>query len=50
MNLLKVAESHIKLAGGLDYRDAAPVRGSSSGGGMEHLQTRAWVTMAGESQ
>ena len=50
VNLLNVAESHIKLATGLDYRDAAPVRGIRSGGGMEHLQTRAWVTMAGESQ
>lgn len=50
VNLLNVAESHIKLATGLDYRDAAPVRGVRSGGGTEHLQTRAWVTMAGENQ
>jgi transglutaminase-like putative cysteine protease len=50
VNLLSVAESHIKLATGLDYRDAAPVRGMRSGGGMEELKTRAWVTRADNSQ
>jgi len=50
VNLLNVAESHIKLATGLDYRDAAPVRGVRSGGGMESLHTRAWVTLAAENQ
>jgi len=50
VNLLNVAESHIKLATGLDYRDAAPVRGMRSGGGMEKLSTRAWVTRAGDNQ
>ncbi|AOY89189.1 hypothetical protein BKP64_13990 [Marinobacter salinus] len=50
VNTLNVAESHIKLAVGLDYRDAAPVRGVRSGGGMEHMETRAWVTKATGSQ
>ncbi len=50
VNLLNVAESHIKLATGLDYLDAAPVRGMRSGGGTERLHTRAWVTPASESQ
>jgi transglutaminase-like putative cysteine protease len=50
VNLLNVAESHIKLATGLDYLDAAPVRGMRSGGGTETLHTRAWVTLAGENQ
>ena len=50
VNTLNVAESHIKLATGLDYRDAAPVRGVRSGGGMEHLDTRAWVTQATNAQ
>lgn len=50
VNTLNVAESHIKLATGLDYRDAAPVRGVRSGGGEEHLDTRAWVTKATGNQ
>jgi lipid A disaccharide synthetase len=50
VNLLNVAESHIKLATGLDYLAAAPVRGMRSGGGTERLSTRAWVTLAGENQ
>ena len=50
VNLLNVAESHIKLAAGLDYLDAAPVRGMRSGGGTERLHTKAWVTLAGENQ
>lgn len=50
VNLLNVAESHIKLATGLDYRDAAPVRGMRSGGGTEQLETRAWVTEAVANQ
>ncbi|MAL97048.1 transglutaminase family protein [Hydrocarboniclastica marina] len=50
VNLLNVAESHIKLATGLDYGDAAPVRGVRSGGGTEQLQTRAWVTLASDGQ
>lgn len=50
VNTLNRAESHIKLAIGLDYRDAAPVRGVRSGGGEERLDTRAWVTQSGENQ
>lgn len=50
VNTLNVAESHIKLAVGLDYLDAAPVRGVRSGGGTEHMSTTAWVTRAGDSQ
>ncbi|MDK9558643.1 transglutaminase family protein [Marinobacter sp. M216] len=50
VNTLNVAESHIKLAVGLDYLDAAPVRGVRSGGGTEHMQTTAWVTKATGSQ
>ena len=50
VNTLNVAESHIKLAVGLDYRDAAPVRGVRAGGGMEHMETRAWVTNPADSQ
>lgn len=50
VNLLNVAESHIKLATGLDYRDAAPVRGVRIGGGGETLDYKAWVTEAGVAQ
>lgn len=50
VNTLNVAESHIKLAVGLDYRDAAPVRGVRAGGGTESMETRAWVTNPTGSQ
>jgi len=39
---------YVRLAIGLDYLDACPVRGVRRGGGEEHLQSRAWVRMAGE--
>ncbi|QSP95765.1 transglutaminase family protein [Marinobacter salinisoli] len=44
VNTLNVAESHIKLAVGLDYQDAAPVRGVRTGGGTERMETLARVT------
>lgn len=44
VNTLNVAESHIKLAIGLDYLDAAPVRGVRRGGGNERMEFRAVVT------
>lgn len=50
VNTLNVAESHLKLAVGLDYLDVAPVRGMRNGGGTEHMQTRAWVTEAAQAQ
>ncbi|SCK23007.1 transglutaminase family protein [Vogesella sp. LIG4] len=37
---------HLKLAVGLDYTDASPVRGVRRGGGSEALQARAQVTEA----
>lgn len=36
--------AHIKLAIGLDYLDACPVRGVRLGGGRERLATKAWIT------
>ncbi|WP_339802850.1 transglutaminase family protein [uncultured Marinobacter sp.] len=50
VNTLNAAESHIKLAVGLDYLDAAPVRGVRRGGGDEHMETRAMVTPFGTEQ
>ena len=41
------AGGHIKLAVGLDYRDACPVRGVRLGGGEEVLSTTAQVRKAG---
>ena len=38
---------HIKLAVGLDYRDACPVRGTRLGGGEEVLSTTSRVRKAG---
>jgi transglutaminase-like putative cysteine protease len=38
---------HIKLAVGLDYRDACPVRGIRLGGGEEELSTTSQVRKAG---
>ena len=38
---------HIKLAVGLDYRDACPVRGIRLGGGEEVLSTTSQVRQAG---
>lgn len=46
VNTLNAPESHIKLAIGLDYQDAAPVRGVRSGGGMETLSTIARVSQS----
>jgi transglutaminase-like putative cysteine protease len=41
------AGGHIKLAVGLDYRDACPVRGIRLGGGEEVLSTTSQVRKAG---
>ena len=38
---------HIKLAVGLDYRDASPVRGIRLGGGEEVLSTASQVRRTG---
>ena len=35
---------HVKLAVGMDYLDACPVRGVRYGGGCEQLQSQARVT------
>jgi transglutaminase-like putative cysteine protease len=37
---------HLKLATGLDYMDACPVRGVRSGGGNEQMEARALVRLA----
>ena len=37
-------EAYVRVAIGLDYLGAAPVRGSRYGGGTEHLNVRRRVT------
>jgi transglutaminase-like putative cysteine protease len=41
---LACARSHLKLAVGLDYLDACPVRGMRRGGGAESMLARVQVT------
>jgi transglutaminase-like putative cysteine protease len=45
-NARKAGEAHLKLAVGLDYLDACPVRGVRLGGGDEELHTAAKVDAA----
>jgi transglutaminase-like putative cysteine protease len=40
------SQSHVRVAIGLDYLGAAPVRGSRYGGGGEQLDVRLRVTQA----
>ncbi|MCP5366334.1 MAG: transglutaminase family protein [Hyphomicrobiales bacterium] len=41
-------DAYVRLAHGLDYREAAPIRGLRRGGGDERLRVRVSVTQAGE--
>lgn len=43
-NQLSIPERHLKLAVGLDYLDACPVRGMRRGGGCEHMHAKVLVT------
>lgn len=45
-NRMRPDRHHLKLAVGLDYTDASPVRGVRRGGGSEALQAHARVTEA----
>jgi transglutaminase-like putative cysteine protease len=42
-NGISVSEGHVRVAVGLDYLDAAPIRGSRYGGGAEGLEVRLHV-------
>jgi transglutaminase-like putative cysteine protease len=48
-NARKTGEAHLKVAAGLDYLDACPVRGVRLGGGEEALHTLARVEAGGRS-
>ncbi|MNO06501.1 hypothetical protein D3C81_2282980 [compost metagenome] len=43
-NRLTLPDRHLKLAVGLDYLDACPVRGMRRGGGAEQMQARVQVS------
>lgn len=43
-NRLGRPERHLKLAVGLDYLDACPVRGLRRGGGCEQMHARVLVS------
>lgn len=49
-NGLMAPDSHLKLAVGLDYLDAAPVRGIRYGGGQERLSAQAMVSQMANEQ
>ncbi len=49
-NQQRVSDAYVRLAAGLDYRDAAPVRGMRRGGGLESLSVRVRVAAAQSQQ
>ena len=49
-NGLSVTEAHIRVAIGLDYLGAAPIRGNRMGGGTESLEVRLRVDEARQAQ
>jgi transglutaminase-like putative cysteine protease len=49
-NLTPANEHHLKLAIGMDYLDACPVRGVRRGGGGEEMQAAAWVWLDQQQQ
>ncbi len=49
-NRIEAGHQHLKLAVGMDYLDACPVRGVRVGGGLENLDATARVRIADEQQ
>ena len=49
-NQQRVSDAYVRLASGLDYLDAAPVRGMRRGGGLESLSVRVRVAAAQSQQ
>ena len=49
-NGISASEAHVRVAVGLDYLGAAPIRGSRTGGGTETLTVRLTVDEANQSQ
>ena len=50
VNCLSPTQAYVRVAVGLDYLGAAPVRGSRFGGGTEHLDVHLRVTSAEQRQ
>jgi transglutaminase-like putative cysteine protease len=44
------SETHVRVATGFDYLSAAPVRGTRTGGGMEHLSVKLAVADLAQQQ
>lgn len=49
-NGISTNDTHVRVAIGLDYLGAAPIRGSRLGGGTENLEVRLVVDEAGQQQ
>lgn len=49
VNAICVTDQHVRVATGLDYQDAAPVRGSRHGGASEEMAVSLHVAQAGRS-
>ncbi|CAM5766271.1 transglutaminase family protein [Bosea minatitlanensis] len=49
-NGLCPVDTHVRVAAGLDYADAAPIRGARQGGGSEHLSVLVAAREAGGRQ
>ena len=50
INGVSPTEAHVRIAVGLDYLGAAPVRGTRYGGGMETLTVAVRVEQVGGRQ
>lgn len=49
-NGISASDAHVRVAIGLDYLGAAPIRGSRTGGGTETLSVRLRIDEAGQAQ
>jgi transglutaminase-like putative cysteine protease len=50
LNGISTDDTYVRVAAGLDYRDAAPIAGARSGGGAEELAVEVRVSRAAQSQ
>jgi len=51
LNGISTDDAYVRIACGLDYRDAAPIAGARSGGGGEELTVEVRVSeAAGQAQ
>ena len=48
LNGISTDDAYVRVACGLDYRDAAPIAGARSGGGGEELAVEVRVSAGGE--